>query len=280
MVRTGLPFSYTVIFLVALSTFISNDRPILAVALRSTSPYRPLLSGIPASAIRTVMRGARLPVLRRPVVGLRAVADPVPGARLRRVGAGRTSASGPPPGPSSGCPGGTRPPPASPRRSVLSSKRYRPEPIVDFGLAIVVNVLVPWSARARPRARRHRGRVAWCRTSAGADGTQDEPSVRSLPATEPPPSAVRVTSETFPPPGSFAPISVLTGLFFVPSAGLSVSGGPLGALGVDGAARARGRPHVRATSRQRIPASSRRRRTRSVPATPPEPGRPPPPRLA
>jgi hypothetical protein len=26
----------------------------------------------------------------------------------------------------------------------LSSKRYRPEPIVDFGLAIVVKLLVPW----------------------------------------------------------------------------------------------------------------------------------------
>ena len=54
MVRTSSPFSYTVIFLVALSTFISKARPILAVAVRSTSPYRPLLSGMPARAIRTV----------------------------------------------------------------------------------------------------------------------------------------------------------------------------------------------------------------------------------
>jgi hypothetical protein len=86
----------------------------------------------------------------------------------------------------------------------------------------------------------------------GADGTHAEPSVRSLPATEPPPSAVRVTSDTFPPPGSFALISVLTGLFFVPSAGLSASGGPLGALGVDGAAE----PGAALTSEDAPPTNS------------------------
>ena len=63
------------------------------------------------------------------------------------------------------------------------------------------------------------------------DGTQELPSTRSLPSTCLPSPVVRVTEETFPPPGRLTLISVLTGLFFAPSAGLTVRPSATGADG-------------------------------------------------